>query len=56
VAFIAREGADALMPTALTGEGPLLTADETIAVWEATIAAPATAGASTPSIACAEIG
>ena len=34
-----REGADALMPTALTGEGPLLTSDETIAVWEATFAA-----------------
>jgi len=39
VAFIVQEGADALMPTALTGEGPLLTADETIAVWEATFAA-----------------
>ncbi len=39
VAFILREGADALMPTALTGEGPLLTPDETIAVWEATFAA-----------------
>jgi dihydrodipicolinate synthase/N-acetylneuraminate lyase len=38
VAFIRREGADALMPTALTGEGPLLTAEETIAVWEATFA------------------
>jgi 4-hydroxy-tetrahydrodipicolinate synthase len=39
VAFILREGADAVMPTALTGEGPLLTADETTAVWEATFAA-----------------
>jgi 4-hydroxy-tetrahydrodipicolinate synthase len=38
IAFIRREGADALMPTALTGEGPLLTAEETIAVWEATFA------------------
>ena len=28
------QGADALMPTALTGEGPLLTADETLAVWD----------------------
>ena len=28
------QGADALMPTALTGEGPLLTADETVAVWD----------------------
>jgi 4-hydroxy-tetrahydrodipicolinate synthase len=39
VAFILREGADALMPTALTGEGPLLAADEMVAVWEATFAA-----------------
>ena len=39
VAFITEEGADALMPTALTGEGPLLSGDETIAVWEATVAA-----------------
>jgi 4-hydroxy-tetrahydrodipicolinate synthase len=39
VAFIAEEGADALMPTALTGEGPLLSGDDTIAMWEATIAA-----------------
>ena len=39
VTFILGEGADALMPTALTGEGPLLTGDETIAVWEATFAA-----------------
>lgn len=37
VAFVAGEGADALMPTALTGEGPLLTSDETVAVWAATI-------------------
>ena len=28
------QGADALMPTALTGEGPLLTADEIVAVWD----------------------
>jgi 4-hydroxy-tetrahydrodipicolinate synthase len=39
VAFVADEGADALMPTALTGEGPLLSFDETLAVWEATVAA-----------------
>jgi 4-hydroxy-tetrahydrodipicolinate synthase len=32
--FIVEQGADALMPTALTGEGPLLTAGETLAVWE----------------------
>lgn len=37
VGFVAGEGADALMPTALTGEGPLLTSDETVAVWAATI-------------------
>ncbi len=29
------QGADALMPTALTGEGPLLTEVETVAVWDA---------------------
>jgi 4-hydroxy-tetrahydrodipicolinate synthase len=28
------QGASALMPTALTGEGPLLTMDETLAVWD----------------------
>jgi 4-hydroxy-tetrahydrodipicolinate synthase len=39
VTFIAAEGADALMPTALTGEGPLLSSDETIAVWDATFEA-----------------
>jgi 4-hydroxy-tetrahydrodipicolinate synthase len=39
VEFILHEGADALMPTALTGEGPLLTPDETESVWEATCAA-----------------
>ena len=39
IAFILHEGADAVMPTALTGEGPLLTADEMVAVWEATFAA-----------------
>lgn len=36
VSFILAEGADALMPTALTGEGPLLSSDEMIAVWDAT--------------------
>lgn len=34
VDFVTREGADALMPTALSGEGPLLDEDETVAVWE----------------------
>ncbi len=33
--YVLEEGADALMPTALTGEGPLLDADETFAVWDA---------------------
>jgi 4-hydroxy-tetrahydrodipicolinate synthase len=36
VSFILDEGADAVMPTALTGEGPLLTPDETVEIWEAT--------------------
>ena len=35
IEFVLEQGADALMPTALTGEGPLLTADETLAVWDA---------------------
>jgi len=34
IQHILDQGADGLMPTALTGEGPLLTADETVAVWE----------------------
>jgi 4-hydroxy-tetrahydrodipicolinate synthase len=38
VRFLLDEGADALMPTALTGEGPLLSESETLAVWEATFA------------------
>ncbi|MCC7177281.1 MAG: dihydrodipicolinate synthase family protein [Acidobacteria bacterium] len=41
VAHILEAGADALMPTALTGEGPLLTGAETEAMWEATFAAAA---------------
>jgi 4-hydroxy-tetrahydrodipicolinate synthase len=35
VEFVLEQGADALMPTALTGEGPLLDIDETLAVWDA---------------------
>lgn len=35
IAWVLAQGADALMPTALTGEGPLLTAEETVAVWAA---------------------
>jgi 4-hydroxy-tetrahydrodipicolinate synthase len=37
VEYVLAQGADALMPTALTGEGPLLTADETLAVWDAVV-------------------
>jgi 4-hydroxy-tetrahydrodipicolinate synthase len=32
--YVLDQGADALMPTALTGEGPLLDVDETIAIWD----------------------
>ncbi|MFQ5791280.1 MAG: dihydrodipicolinate synthase family protein [Acidobacteriota bacterium] len=32
--FVLGQGADGLMPTALTGEGPLLDDDETVAVWD----------------------
>ncbi len=35
VEYLLDQGADALMPTALTGEGPLLDGDETLAVWDA---------------------
>lgn len=38
IRFLLDEGADALMPTALTGEGPLLSESETLEVWEATFA------------------
>jgi 4-hydroxy-tetrahydrodipicolinate synthase len=38
VEYVLDQGADALMPTALTGEGPLLTADETLTVWDAVFA------------------
>jgi 4-hydroxy-tetrahydrodipicolinate synthase len=34
VDFFLDEGAEALMPTALTGEGPLLAEEETLLVWE----------------------
>lgn len=34
IAWVLEQGADALMPTALTGEGPMLTEDETLAVWD----------------------
>jgi 4-hydroxy-tetrahydrodipicolinate synthase len=34
VGFVLEQGADALMPTALTGEGPLLDLSETIAIWD----------------------
>lgn len=38
IEYILIQGADAVMPTALTGEGPLLTQEETIAVWSAVFA------------------
>jgi 4-hydroxy-tetrahydrodipicolinate synthase len=34
IRFILEQGADALMPTALTGEGPLLEIGETLDVWD----------------------
>jgi 4-hydroxy-tetrahydrodipicolinate synthase len=34
IEFVLEQGADAVMPTALTGEGPLLDPDETLAVWD----------------------
>jgi 4-hydroxy-tetrahydrodipicolinate synthase len=36
--FVLEQGADALMPTALTGEGPLLDVEETLLVWDAVFA------------------
>lgn len=36
--FVLEQGADALMPTALTGEGPLLTLEETLTVWDVVFA------------------
>jgi 4-hydroxy-tetrahydrodipicolinate synthase len=41
VDFLVDEGADALMPTALTGEGPLLIEEETLRVWESVFGAAA---------------
>jgi len=38
VDYTIAEGASALMPTALTGEGPLLSEDETLLVWETVFA------------------
>jgi 4-hydroxy-tetrahydrodipicolinate synthase len=38
IEFVLHQGADALMPTALTGEGPLLDAGEILAVWESVFA------------------
>ena len=34
IGYIVEQEADALMPTALTGEGPLLDGDETVVVWD----------------------
>jgi len=36
--FVLEQGADALMPTALTGEGPLLDVEESLLVWDAVFA------------------
>jgi len=36
--FVLDQGADALMPTALTGEGPLLDVRETLSVWDTVLA------------------
>jgi 4-hydroxy-tetrahydrodipicolinate synthase len=38
IEFVLEQGADALMPTALTGEGPLLDASETLQVWDMVMA------------------
>ena len=38
IEFVIEQGADALMPTALTGEGPLLDASETLQVWDMVMA------------------
>src|SRR5512144_569559 len=35
VDYVLQQGADGVIPTALTGEGPLLTPDETVLVWDA---------------------
>lgn len=35
VDYVLRQGADGVIATALTGEGPLLTPDETVVVWDA---------------------
>jgi 4-hydroxy-tetrahydrodipicolinate synthase len=38
IEFVIEQGADALMPTALTGEGPLLDVGETLEVWDTVVA------------------
>ena len=35
--WVLEQGADALMPTALTGEGPLLDIEETLSVWDTVV-------------------
>ena len=50
VEFVLEQGADALMPTALTGEGPLLDAAEMVAVWEAVFASVAGRVAVIPAV------
>lgn len=48
--FVFEQGADALMTTAVTGEGTLLTADETLAVWDAVFDKAAGAVAIVPAV------
>ena len=38
IRFLLEKGANALMPTALTGEGPLLSEAETLSIWDTTFA------------------
>ena len=50
VGFITRQGADGLMPTALTGEGPLLSPEEILEVWEVVFEAAGRAHPVIPAI------
>jgi 4-hydroxy-tetrahydrodipicolinate synthase len=50
VEFMISQGPDYLMPTALTGEGPLLDVDETLLVWEEVFAAAASRMGVIPAI------
>lgn len=50
VAYVLAQGADAVMPTALTGEGPLLDLAETTQVWDAVLEAVAAAVPVIPAV------